>query len=367
MHALFLSLLWLFLFPAGPSPSREETSDPSGWRSRVLALADAKVQNMVYGKVGAASAATLILVTADGRCLEIVGPELDDPEVRTLFSTRLGLNAVALGDTDPHTEGLEVLVTDGTGRILRPEPGLGSIGFEIFYEGDIFADYILAGNLDPVHPGDEVLAFSNDGYLLVIRSEKTDVDGITRKVEIAGRDEARLRHALIGPFADDGGPAALVAGTRGTLFRLRLEDKDWIFEELYRHKAPLARIAVHGGPSSGLPVLVAADDEGGVTRLERCGDDYTGKLLFKESRPIRGLVTADWVPDVEGPEIAVYGYGMEIALHTLRPDGPSRTTLYRDTDRGHWLCAIPGPTGHPPALVSGGYSGKVVLLKRRSP
>ncbi|MEM9380850.1 MAG: hypothetical protein AAGB93_12930 [Planctomycetota bacterium] len=221
---------------------------------------------------------------------------------------------------------------------------------------------VVAGEMDEGHPGIEFLVAGFFGEALI-----GAVSPRPGPVRIAYSEGIGLRHEgnAKGACVTDAG--IVLACDDGWASEYRPDgDGRWALAHRDDLGATLARIAwfpEHGG------VAVCAND--GTYRFLR-RDAETGALgtnmLDRSDNRLRGAVVADLDPSHEGRETATAGYDGRIRLIWIDAgeDGrlsTTKATLARDTAKIHHLAAGDFD-GMGPCLVSCGYSGDVLVVRR---
>jgi len=265
----------------------------------------------------------------------------------------------AVGDADPTRPGNE-LVVGGMAEGTEESGGEGAAHL-VFLDADgwkiepLFEDAALVhgvavGEVDPTHPGAEVVCV-----------------GFSRKLTVLGRTDAGWATLYVADLPSpgknvvvDGGRivAVCAGGTRETI--VCRDARTWAGESRTIGPVGPARVSAHGDE-----ILVACDDGG--LRLLR--GEQPAEVLYREADKLRGAVLADLDPDAPGLEAATAGYGKTITVLFRPNEGEtewSPLTVWRDTDRFHHLAAgelLAAGAGL--ELVAVGYSGRVVVASRR--
>jgi len=189
-----------------------------------------------------------------------------------------------------------------------------------------------------------------------------------RLVFAASRDEWEIAHGesyqtiVNGAIVPGPGKAAVktqfgtaFACADGAVVMARRFEDGWRSNEVTRRSAGRARLG-----TDNARVLVA-DDDGVLSLIGRDGTD----LVLRDSGKLRGAVLAELDPRGEGLEAATAGYNRRVIV-VSRIDGSwSPEVIYEDADKLHHLAAA-DLDGTPGAeLVTCGFGGRVVILRRR--
>jgi len=280
------------------------------------------------------------------------------------------LAPVACCDVDPRWPGVEVYTGGQGGRLwqLSPHPdGRFDARIVASWPGEEIHT-LLAGDLDPVREGRELLVFLMSGRTAVVRVD----DGEPRAIEIQSSD-GRVRQAeLLRPAAanattgGDVGPWIVTAARSGVVGLARWQGDGLERREVCREAMGCGRVAI-GRPGPGGDVFYVSRDDGIVLRFEGTPElGFERQIIHIGQQGLRGVVAGRFHADPAREAIAVFGYSGKVELVSRATDGRwSAQTLFVDNDRGHWLATaeLDGRNGTDEILASG-YGGRVVLLRR---
>lgn len=275
------------------------------------------------------------------------------------------LGGLSQADVDPRVAGPEIYVGSQNGNVWQI-----TVHLETFLDCRLVAQLpgfevhtLLAGELDPRHPGPELLVFTRPGALFELRPRTDGLDGFTSE-RLQGLD-GRVRDALILP--DDGGPARMaMVGRHGKLETLRIGPDGPEWNEVHAVAMGEGRLALRPPVPGRSLVLYSTCDDGRVYRHEeRERDRWTSELVYAGPQGMRGCAAGRFDADPTVETLAVFGYSRRVELLSRRDGRWSAETVFVDVDKGHWLTAgeFDGRNATD-ELVSSGYSGRVVLLAR---
>jgi hypothetical protein len=358
------AVLFIALLLAGPSCQTEEQARQ--WHTRTLYSIDSKIQTIAFGGLWQDALPSLALAAADGRCV-VLWQDEQEWRNREILQTPGGLGCVAIGDADPQTPGSDLVLGTGGGQILRIYlTRENEVLVKVLFEAGAPIGDIVVSDLNPHSPGQEIVALTEEGKAYVLWPGESGADRY--ESYLALEDETRLRDVTAGPYGPQGQPAAVMVGSSGKVHRIYSVADAWRKTTLYDSPEPLARLSVGNvDPMSQTAEVVLADDVGLVTLLRLKSGKYVPQAIHKEDKALRGVVVGELMRDVQGDEIATFGYDKEVAMFHRRGLEFERTVLFEDTDRGHWLIADQiVPETEELELVAVGYSGKVTLIALES-
>jgi len=197
------------------------------------------------------------------------------------------------------------------------------------------------GDLDPHHPGDELLIAGSARRMHVLALE-----GDLWRIERLEAPPSDVVDVACEPGR------ALVACADGTLVACSRGESEWTTALLERHPGALARIAAHAGS-----VLVAAAD--GALELQH---DGSIDVLYQASGRLCGAAVAELYDAWPGTEYATAGHDGRIIVVHRGESGWIATEVARDWAPLHRLVA--GQVGgESSALVACGDSGHLIVIR----
>ncbi|MGE3351974.1 MAG: hypothetical protein AB7O84_09555 [Planctomycetota bacterium] len=245
---------------------------------------------------------------------------------------------------------------------------------EIGHRGGEEFHAILAADVDPTAPGDELLVFGITGAAYQLRAQGDGDEGsgafaMRRLAVLPGRVRDTV---VLPPAAPDGAPLVVAASRSGHLLGLRLRGEDLQVQVLAAETSGLGRVARRPRQAGAPEVVYATRDDGVLLRFEQQqGGGFAREVIFAGAQGLRGVAAGRFFAD--GREaVAVYGYGREVQLVSRadagaadRAGGWAVTTLFTSAQQGHWLCVgeFDG-RNTTDELVATGFDGEVVLLAR---
>ncbi|HEX6885168.1 MAG TPA: hypothetical protein VF530_17470 [Planctomycetota bacterium] len=275
------------------------------------------------------------------------------------------LGGLSQADVDPRIPGTEVYVGSQNGNVWQVTRQV-----EAFLDCRLVAQLaghevhtLVAGELDPRHPGGELLVFTRPGALFELRPRSDGLDGFAS--EHLQDLEGRIRDALILPGGEGAARIATV-GRHGKVETLRIGPDRLEWRTVHEVPMGAGRLALRP-PTPGQPlVLYSTCDDGRVYRHEeRAPDSWSSELVYAGPQGMRGCCAGRFDADPSVETLAVFGYSKRVEL-LARHDGHwTAETLFVDTDKGHWLAAgeLDG-RNTTDELIASGYSGRIVLLAR---
>jgi hypothetical protein len=271
-------------------------------------------------------------------------------------------------DVDPRIPGREVYAAGKAGNIhriwLEPRPGdkFEVRSIEIAHAaGDEFHT-VLAADLDPNQPGDELWAFSMSGALYALVPDGSAGFAMRQVASLPGR----VRDAVVLPGRqDDPAPRVFGVSRSGHLLCLRKSDPVRV-TVIAQETSGLGRITRRPRSDATAPeVLYATRDDGVLLRFaEDANNTWAREVIFVGSQGLRGAAAGRFHADPSRETVAVFGYGKRVQIIGRAPQGAWEVEeVFADNDQGHWL-AVGELDGRNATdeLVATGFGGKIVLL-----
>ncbi len=256
----------------------------------------------------------------------------------------------AIGELDSAHPGAELCVT-GISAGVESERGpstawIARRGADGWRVEEVFRDdgvlrAVAAGDMDPHHPGDELVLAGSSRLVHVLTLE--DALWRVERLDVLPNDPVDV--------ACDAG-RALVACADGTLVACSRGESDWTIEALAHHKGALARVAAHEGT-----VLVAAVD--GALELQQEG---AIEVLYRTSDRLCGAAVAELYDAWPGTEYATAGHDGRVVVVHRGSSGWIATEVARDIAPLHHL-ARGRIGGESSALVTCGESGSLIVVR----
>ncbi|MEZ5964246.1 MAG: hypothetical protein R3F56_10410 [Planctomycetota bacterium] len=272
-------------------------------------------------------------------------------------------------DVDPRCPGREIYVAGKSGtlhRVTLDQQPFARFELRSVEIGHVAAEEfhtVLAADLRPDHPGDELWAFAIQGRLFELSPRGASGDAFdTRQIATL---PGRVRDALVIPDRPQAAPLVLAVARSGDLLGLRAH-AGGVEQRVVTHESSgLGRIA-RRVPAPGEPeVVYVTRDDGVLLRLEARGNDWQREVIYVGSQGLRGVACGRFYAD--GREaVAVYGYGKRVQIVSRTGTDPWQVeTVFGSDEQGHWLAVgeLDGRNGTD-ELVATGFDGTVVLLTR---
>lgn len=355
---------------APPDPAKAEVplAAKAGWRGTLLLDNDVGVWTVggvqAFPRFGCPEVFGL---DDKGRCTILVSysgkwtpfPTVQDGE---------WLGALQQVDLDSHVDGPEMYTGGKKGNLFQIVP---------HHEGDFDTRVVarfpgeeihtmVAGDLDPAHPGHELLAFSRLGLVWDIVPPATP--GGAYRTPVIAELEGRVRQALLLPARAGEAPWIAATGRHGKVQLLRRTASGLESRTLIEEPMGFGRLAIRPGATPEKVVLYVARDDGVVLRLEGKpgGDGWRREVIYAGPQGLRGIAAGRFDADPATETVAVFGYSKKVQLLS-RPAGGAWTaeTIFEEIDKGHWLAAIEidGRNGTD-ELIGSGYGTRVFSLAR---
>lgn len=235
---------------------------------------------------------------------------------------------------------------------------------------------VVAGDLDPTRPGDELLVFSHLGNVYEPRARSGGFEfDVVKRAQLAGR----VRQALVLPnaaFAPRGPEpvrAPWIAGIcrTGEVLLMRAAPNDGLeVRELLKEPMGFGRIARRKSSPGQREVLYVTRDDGVVLRLEAKGaveGEWTREVIYAGPQGPRGIAAGRFDPDPAVETVAVFGYSARVELLSRRAGEAAWKVevLFEERDKGHWLEAVEvDGRNATDELMGSGYGSRIFLLAR---
>lgn len=276
------------------------------------------------------------------------------------------LGGIAIADVDPRIEGKELYTGSQQGNLyqvvahentLLDNRLIGRIpGFEIHT--------VIAADLDPAHPGDEVIVFTSPGrlYMGTPRTDGHDGFDLRQVEELPGR----VRDAVVLPPRAGQGTEIATIGRHGQLQILSWKDGRPSWTTVFQAQMGMGRVALKPSVPGGPLVLYSTADDGMIRRHERSSTGaWQHELVYAGPQGPRGICAGRFDADPAVETIAVFGYSRHVELLSRRAGQWSATTIFEDREKGHWIATgeVDNRNGTD-EIVCSGYGGRIVLLSR---
>jgi nickel transport system substrate-binding protein len=357
-------LLLLGTALAGGDPRKEEVVLPAegGWHAQlVLDRGTVGIWTVgafpIFDSVGTEE---VVALDDEGRCTVLIPYSGRWTPMETIQEGSW-LGGLAHGDLDPSVPGKELYTGGKRGDlwqiVAHPHGALESRLVTHFPGEEIHT--LVIDDLDPRTPGNEMLAFTWPGGLYVVTGGGPKL--AVRRVQAL---DTRIRDAVVLPHEEGTAPEVAVVSRAGRLETLRLEGEGAKWTEIDRQRTGMGRVALR--EEEDAIILYTVCDDGRVYRYERRSDGWrTPQLIYAGPLGARGVVTGRFGKDPDQETIAVFGYSGCVEILAKEPAGWTRTTVFRDRDKGHWLATIEADGRNATdEILCCGYSGRLSMLYR---
>ena len=276
------------------------------------------------------------------------------------------LGGLALADVDERVSGRELYTGSQAGNLYEVVPYRSTLldnrlvasvpGREIHT--------VVAADVDPAHPGMEVLVFTSPGGLYLGKPRSDGLDGFT--LELVEELPGRIRDALVLSDGSKSPVQIATIGRHGKLEMLGWSNGRPIWETIFEAPMGLGRVAKKPASEGEALVLYSTSDDGLIRRHARAADkSWSHEIIYVGPPGPRGVCAGRFDADPSTETIAVFGYSKNVDL--LTRDGASwrAEAIFTDRDKGHWITTgeVDGRNGTD-EIVCSGYSGRIVLLSR---
>jgi len=299
-----------------------------------------------------------------GRCTVLEGYSGRWRPVTTI-SDREWLGGLAFGDVDPRVSGCELYTGGKRGNLYQVPAYRNGVldNRRIAHLPGREIHTIVGGDLDPTHPGKELLLFTRPGGLY--RVSPTGPNG-TFETKPLGDLAGRVRQAVVLPAKEGEAPEIGTVSRAGRFALLRITPDGPKWTCVYEAAMGKGRLALRP-PRPGQPTVVyTTHDDGRILRHERRGKDawHTETIYLGPQGP-RGVVAGAFDKDPSVETVAVFGYSRRLEVLKRTPAGWQVETIFEDLDKGHWLATAElDGRNNTREIITSGYSGRVVLLSR---
>ncbi len=348
-----------------PALGEVELDCAEGWEARLIFDAGVGVWAVKTYDLFEQYAVPEVLAFDDyGRCTALISYSGKFTPKAAIFDGKW-VAPSAQGECDPRAEGRELYVSGQAGNIYQVlayrHGALDSRLIAHLPGREVHT--LVAADLDPDSPGDELLAFTRPGELFRL---KADLTRTQFEVTSLGELRGRVRDALVLPAtASHRARLATVART-GELALLELTPGGPRWETIHELDMGMGRIAQRPQALGQNLVLYTTCDDGRVLRHEQQSEGHwSTETIYNGPQGARGLAAGRFTADPKTECLALHGYSGDVELLTRSAEGWSAQTIFTDIGRGHWLetCELDGRNATDELLATG-YSGRVVLLQR---
>lgn len=349
---------------AGGDPKSEEVVLPAegGWHAQlVLDRGSTGIWTVgafpIFDSVGTEE---VVALDDEGRCTVLIPYSGRWTPMETL-QEGAWLGGLAHGDLDPNVPGRELYTGGKRGdlwQIVAHPHGALETRLVVHLPGEEIHTLVI-GDLYPKAPGNEMLMFTWPGGLYVVTG-----GGPKPAVRRVQALDTRVRDAVVLPHAEGATPEVAVVSRAGRLETLRLEGDGARWTGIDRQRTGMGRVALR--EAKGAVILYTVCDDGRVYRYERRADAWRPpELIYAGPLGARGVVSGRFGKDPDQETIAVFGYSGSVEILARESAGWTRTTIFRDRDKGHWLATIEADGRNTTdEILCCGYSGRLTMLHR---
>jgi hypothetical protein len=336
-----------------------------GWEARMIFDAGAGVWAVkTYDLFEQYAVPEVVALDDFGRCNALISYSGKFTPKSTVHDGKW-LAPTAQADIDPRAEGSELYVSGQSGnvyQVLAYRHGAMDSRLIAHLPGRE-VHTLVAGELDPDSPGEELLAFTRPGELFQL---KPDLARTEFEVTSLGELSGRIRDAIVLPATGVQRPRVATVSRTGEFALLELAPAGPSWKVIHALPMGMGRIARRPAANGASLVLYTSCDDGRVLRHEELADGtWSIETIYDGPQGARGLAAGRFTESATVECVALHGYSGEVELLTGGTNGWSAETIFTDIDKGHWLetCELDGRNATDELLATG-YSGRVVLLSR---
>ena len=308
----------------------------------------------------------VIVLDEKGRCVILQG---DSGKWSSGVAVEDGtpMSAWARGDLDPRIAGPELYVGGRSGNLFRvTSTGRRSYAAELLgCVPEASLSRFVLGEIDPGHPGHEMLALTNNGPVYDVRPGRAPDDGFT--LEQIGDLGTRTRDSLLLPGIDGRPPRVAALLQTGEVALLVRTPEGFDRTPLCQEEMSIARMGRRPPREGEGEVIYVARVDGLILRFAEQEDGtWEREPIYAGPSGPRGLAAGRFAEDPDVETVAVFGYSKKVQLLSRRDDDPWEVeTIFTDTGGGHWLAAAElDGRNVTDELVGGGFSYHVFMLTR---
>lgn len=323
----------------GPATVAAALPAAPGWQAHTIHRADGGVWYAHVDKVVPDYGQNEVIAADDKGRLLLLSVYSAQWTAHSCTPDGLWLAPSRAADVDPRVPGREVYAAGRAGSIhritMRPQPfakfTLESV--EIGHAAGEEFHTVLAADLLPAAPGDELLAFAITGAVYRLAAEGPDrAFAMTKVATVPGR----VRDAVVLAAGKVGeSPTLLGVSRSGDLLAMTLGATGLAHRVLLHEDSGLGRIAA----SPTVPgVVYATRDDGLLVRVQLSADGtVVREPMLATEQGLRGVAAGRFFAD--GREaVAVYGYGKSVQLvHRTAAGAFTVETIFAGEQKGHWL------------------------------
>ncbi len=318
----------------------------------------------------------VVVLDEKGRCI-ILQSDSGKWSSTVVVEDGRSCSAWAHGDVDPRVEGTEVYVGGGSGNVYQVVHQ-GRKGWSTVMVGtipDASLSKFIVGDVNGAHPGNEMIALTNNGPIYEIRVDAKDQGFVFEQIGDLG---SRCRDAVLLPGDSRKPPRVAALLQTGEVALVTRTEKGFDRKPLCSEPMSIARIArkptakrtgpggVEGGGAEPEVVYVARTDGLILRFAERPDGTWMRDMIYAGPTGPRGLAAGNFDSDPRTETVAVFGYSKKVQLLTARPGEPWHVeTIHTDFGGGHWLAAVElDGRNSTDELVGGGFSFHVFMVAR---
>jgi hypothetical protein len=278
------------------------------------------------------------------------------------------LNGLVHADLDDRVPGKELYTGGKVGNLWQVVVHREGGAIENRLIGRFPAERInilVAGDLRPDLPGNELAVFTAPGQLHLVTRDASAPGGFTSTH--LQRTDSHSRDALLLPAVDGAPPTVANAAANGVLELLTFGPGGVTSEVLYRSDVGMGRLTANRpGPGTPLRIYTTCDD-GNVLRSERAADgSWSTTVIYAGPIGPRGVAAGRFSDDPKAETIIIYGYSKVVELLTRTAKGPWKSeVIFEAKDKGHslWTCELDGRNATDEVILAG-YGKRIVQLFR---
>ena len=350
---------------AGCGPQAREAPT---WKSRVLYEGGALVARVAVGDADPDSPGLEILVADAAGVVSMFTNPGAEPKREAICDHGAALGSLLIADVDPTAHGMQVYAggfdeAEKGGAILQILRREGKTAVKRIWTGASFPRAIVRLEPEKDSRTPELAVATAAGEVIVLHpvggDGKWQAKSIHKETGLGGPEGGKINEMLSGRIAGGHGRTLFLAAASGRGVLLDA-DAPAAAAEIHLEKGGIEAAALEG-PGS---ILVACGN-GRVLRIAKKGEEWGWVEIYRDEASLRAIATGDFALDAGKAPIAVFGRSKNIIALEVAPGTWKPSVLFTYAAEGRSLAAADLIRGNgSDEIALGGDSGRVVLLYR---